>query len=378
MQNKKQVALEFKPKLVAKDRPYQCQWCSKKFLTKNNLKTHVETAKYCLKEREQKEKELKEKDDSTEIIKCEFCLSKFSSKSNLFRHLNACKDKISQQAKISHDLEIKKLTEEFNTENSKNTEIIKKLESTIEELNKSLKSTLEGNDKSIISLKATLEEQDITIRELEEYIKELEIRVAKEEGIIEGIGKAKPQNVTTNTNYVKNNKIKNVLTTTIPPLSIDLVKQHAKDNYTYDLFCKGEAGLLTFIEGIIMKKSEDNEDLVEHNYACTDVSRNNCHRLMKKDPVDWKLDPDSGFINKILDELAVPVKKHYQKLANEMDLLDFDENYDPMVKYKYDSNLDMNENYERSKEFDEKAELYYQNSWYNTLLEEVEPIYISQ
>jgi|SRR5579862_7908120 len=261
MQNKKQVALESKPKLVAKDKQYECQWCSKRFSTKTYLKTHTETAKYCLKQRELKEKDLEEKDDPTQIIKCEFCLSKFSTKSNLLRHSSICKNKTSQQVKILHDSEIKKLTEEFNIENFKNVEIIKKLESIIEERDKSL------------------EEQNITIKELEEYIKELEIRVAKEEGIIEGIGKAKPQQniTTTNTNYVKNNKIKNVLTTTIEPLSIGLVKKHAKDNYTYDLFCKGEAGLLEFIEGIIMKKSEDNEDLIEHNYACTDVSRNNCH-----------------------------------------------------------------------------------------------------
>jgi len=350
MQNKKQI------KLVNTD-IFQCQWCNKNFSTKTNLKTHIKTAKYCLKERNLKEKDLAEKDSAIEIIECEFCSVKFSSKFNLIRHSNICKDKIFQQAKISHELEIKKLTEESEAQNSKNIEIIKKLESTIEELKT-----------SVTSLKTILEES-------EEYIKELEIRVAKEEGIIEGIGKAKPQNVTTN--YVKNNKIKNVLTTTIQPLSIDLVKQHARDNYTYDLFCKGEAGLLTFIEGLIMKKSEDNEGLIEHNYACTDTSRNNCHRLMKKDPVDWKLDPDSNFINKILDELAVPMKKHYQKLANEMNLLDFGEDYDPMAKYNYDSNLDMNENYEKSKEFDRKAELYYQNSWYNTLLKEVEPIYIA-
>jgi Zinc finger, C2H2 type len=331
---------------------FQCQWCNKKFQTKHTLKTHIETAKYCLKKR----------NNSVEIktAECEFCSVKFSAKASLLRHLITCKDRI-------HHLEIKKFTEESSTEKFKNIEIIKKLESTIEE-----------RDISISLLKSTLENQDITIKELEEYVKELEIRVAKEEGYIQCSKEIKPQqNITTTTNYVKNNKIKNVLTTTIQPLSIELVKEHAKDNYTYDLFCKSEAGLLTFIEGIIMKKSEDNEGLIEHNYACTDTSRNNCHRLMKKDPVDWKLDPDSGFINKILDELAVPVKKHYQKLANEMDLLDFDENYDPMVKYQYDSKLNMNENYERSKEFDKKAELYYQNSWYNTLLEEVEPIYIA-
>jgi len=348
MENKKQVLSKNKKRdLPVETKNFQCEWCNKKFLTKHTLKTHIETAKYCLKDR----------NDPSEInlIECEFCSAKFSAKSSLLRHLTVCKSK---DVKISHDSEIKKL------------------KSTLEERDifiASLKTTLEESDKSILSLKSTIEEQNIVIKESEE----LEIRVAKEEGIIEGIGKAKPQNVTTNTNYVKNNKIKNVLTTTIPPLSIDLVKQHARDNYTYDLFCKGEAGLLTFIEGIIIKKSENDENLIERNYACTDVSRNNCQRLMKKDPVDWKLDPDSNFINKILDELAVPIKKHYQKLANEMDLLDFGENYDPMAKYQYDSNLNMNENYEKSKEFDKKVELYYQNSWYKTLLEEVEPIYIA-
>jgi uncharacterized Zn-finger protein len=186
--------LEIESNLVTEPTKFQCQWCNKKFTTKNNLKTHIETAKYCLKKRE-----LKEKGDADEVIQCDFCLTKFSAKSSLLRHSSACKDKISQQVKILHDSEIKKLTEEFNV-------VIKKLESNIEELNK-----------SVASLKSTLEERDITIEESEEYIKELEIRVAKEEGIIEVYKQAKPQQNNITTNYVKNNKIKNVLTTTIEP-----------------------------------------------------------------------------------------------------------------------------------------------------------------
>lgn len=101
--------------------------------------------------------------------------------------------------------------------------------------------------------------------------------------------------------------------------------------------------------------------------------------LTRKNPVDWKLDPDSNFINKILDELVVPVEKHYKKLTNKIGLITFDEDYDPMAKYKYDSKLSMTENYERSKEFDKKVELYYQlndeQSSYNSILEEAQPIY---
>jgi hypothetical protein len=101
--------------------------------------------------------------------------------------------------------------------------------------------------------------------------------------------------------------------------------------------------------------------------------------LTRKDPVNWKLDPDSNFINKILDELAVPIEKHYRKLMDKKGLIILDENYDPRAEYKFDSKLSMNENYERSKEFDKKAEIDYQlyseKSSCNSILEDIRPIY---
>lgn len=330
MENKKRVILEFDEG----NKLFQCEWCGKKFSTKIILKTHVQTAKYCLKQRG-------ENSPNINVVKCDFCFSIFNTKLGLTRHMKICR----KRKEIDSDLEKRETEKLHNLE-------IKKLE------------------KKVKVLKSTVKEQ-------ENYIKEIELKLAKGEGVIETFKESKPQqnNIT---NYVKNNKIKNVLTTTIPPLTIKLVRENVRNNYTYDLFCKGEAGLLTFIEGIITKKSEEDEDLIEKNYACTDVTRNNCHMLTRKDPNDWKIDAGSSFINKILDELVEPVEEHYQKLLTKIDNTP---HKIPRIsrEYVFDSSLSMDKNLEKESEFNKNVVSMQQQSeqqlGYNMILEEIEPIY---
>lgn len=312
---------------------FTCEWCEKSFTNAYTLKTHIETAKYCLKERGEK---------NTKDIECEFCFTKFSVKSSFVRHIDICakrKQHEKEQMQILHKQEITKF-----------------------------KKKLKERD-------AYIEKLDKHIEKQKEYIKELELKLAKGEGYIECFKEAKPQqNIT---NYV-NNKIKNVLTTTIPPLTINLVRENVRDNYTYDIFCKGEAGLLTFIEGIIIKKSEEDENLIEQNYACTDTSRNNCHILTQKDPDNWKLDTKANFINKILDELRDPAEQHYQTLMGKIIKGPKKTPY-VVEEYVYNSNLSMDENIDAEKIFDSNAQSIQQNrekrAGNDIILENVEPVY---
>lgn len=61
----------------------ECQSCNNIFTTKNNLKAHQKTAKYCLKLRDM---------ENLEYV-CEKCDKKFSTNTNLKKHIKNCKKK---------------------------------------------------------------------------------------------------------------------------------------------------------------------------------------------------------------------------------------------------------------------------------------------
>lgn len=242
---------------------FTCEWCNKSFYNIYNLKVHVETAKYCLKLRGEKK--------TNDTFECEYCHDKFSIKSRFSKHMETCSK-----------LEIIRLKKEMDSVYS----ILKERDACVEKLNKHIEKQAA-------------------------YMKDIEIKLAKGEAYMEGYKESKPQQNITNFN--SHHKIKNILTTTIPPLTINLVKENVRNNYTYELFCKGEQGLIDFIKEITIKKDAN---LIEQNYACTDPSRNDCHILTHKDPDNWKKDFDSKFINKILDELVEPVEQYYERLRD--------------------------------------------------------------
>lgn len=104
-----------------------------------------------------------------------------------------------------------------------------------------------------------------------------------------------------------NPKILNVKCDTIPPLTIETVKQEVESgNYSYEMYIRGERGLVDFIESLI--KSEDEQ----RSYVCTDAARNKFHRLIETR--EWKEDNGANFLNKIFDQLKVPATEYYQKI----------------------------------------------------------------
>lgn len=74
-----------------------CEWCEKSFSTKNNLKTHQKTAKYCLKIQEQKGCDLAEVSNSKQ---CLWCKKFFTKKAKLLEHQNGnCQIKILKESR---------------------------------------------------------------------------------------------------------------------------------------------------------------------------------------------------------------------------------------------------------------------------------------
>ena len=64
----------------------KCEYCNKEYSSKGILETHQKTAKFCLRLRNNKEKEIK-------TFKCEFCEDNFNLKHVLERHHGRCKIK---------------------------------------------------------------------------------------------------------------------------------------------------------------------------------------------------------------------------------------------------------------------------------------------
>ena len=74
-----------------------CKYCNRKFANKTTLKTHQNTAKYCLK--------LQHKNTIDNIFKCEDCCKNFTSKYNLNKHKNICSVSVSKYKIMNENLE---------------------------------------------------------------------------------------------------------------------------------------------------------------------------------------------------------------------------------------------------------------------------------
>lgn len=116
-----------------------CVFCKKEFKTKQNVKTHQKTAKYCLEIQKKLEKNKIKKEK--EYFSCEYCGERFTYKHRLYSHYGSCKEKIITEKD--------KQTESIIMEKDKQIEELKKmvisLQNTISDIAKNPKSITNNN-----------------------------------------------------------------------------------------------------------------------------------------------------------------------------------------------------------------------------------------
>jgi len=116
----------------------------------------------------------------------------------------------------------------------------------------------------------------------------------------------KPTSTTYNSTI---NKLNTINIGSISPFTLDTVKNRLQNGgYTYDLFLMGKTGMNQFILNIITKDDE-------LNYATTDVSRPNFHRL--EESRQWVGDKGAKFLGKVFDELAPVAHTYFEQLGKE-------------------------------------------------------------
>lgn len=219
---------------------FMCEWCKTSFTHEHNLKTHVKSAKYCLKMRA----EILENDDKNKKsgFSCEYCDSSFTQKINLNQHYNICKKKV----EVTYLSELSKLREEYEKKNSKMKKQYKAQINEEKDERDKMEIILQNQNK-------LLQNQSELVQSLTERNNELEKQLAKEQGCIIGMEKAKPiQTINNNGNtmYV-HPKLANINIETIRPLTIETV-QEDMHKLTFHEFCRGIQGLIDFILNIII------------------------------------------------------------------------------------------------------------------------------
>ena len=294
---------------------YACEFCNKSFSTKYVLKKHVETAKYCAELRG---------DNPTKKYVCEFCGKPFTQKPHLKDHLKCCTEyKVyvaSEKEKTQKELEIKQI----NTETEKYTKRIKLLRLDLAKEKIKIKNLSQNETKHLEIIERLQAEND----EKDEKIIELEKTLERGRGILIGYEKVKPANVITN-NTIVNQKLAALKVDNIKPLTLTTIQEHIP-NYTFELFLKGEAGIVEYIVSMTQLQMEDGT--IEQSYACTDKSRNTFHRLMESK--EWTHDGGARYISKIINSLKDAAKEHWDTLFHKMST-----STDPVNKDYYQSKI---------------------------------------
>lgn len=287
---------------------HTCEYCGKSFSKKQNLKNHVETAKYCAKLRG---------DIPTKKYICKFCDKSFTQKGHMDAHLKGCSEykvyTASEKEKKLKELEVGQL----NNETEKYAKRLKLVRLDLAKEKARVKLLVEAEIKRLAvqeKLQIELEQLQAENEEQKEKIIALEKNLEYGKGILTGYEKVKPPNViTTTNNTIVNQKLAALKVDNIKPLTQATIQEHTP-NYTFELFLKGEAGIVEYITGMTQLQMEDGT--IEQNYACTDKSRNTFHRLMESKV--WTHDGGARYINQVIDSLAVIAEEHWQTLFHRM------------------------------------------------------------
>ena len=125
------------------------------------------------------------------------------------------------------------------------------------------------------------------------------------------IDNKKIDSITNNTD-IHPNIINNISITIIKPFSDEYIQNKVDKKYTYDVFLKGEEGLMDFIENITTKYNGSD---LERNYVCTDDYNEDYYKLT--DARKWMLDKGGKCLNKLLDVVKDKVKVYDKNIDND-------------------------------------------------------------
>jgi hypothetical protein len=142
-----------------------CLYCNKSFLTKSNLKNHIENAKYCIALRE---------NSNNSNFSCDCCDKKFTSKNNLNYHLSRCNFKKDKEIeKLKKALET---TEKLKIQNEIHKEQIEELKECVKDKDEQLqKLNIPVTNKHNFNKTLVLNDITIIARREDGYINATEI-----------------------------------------------------------------------------------------------------------------------------------------------------------------------------------------------------------
>jgi uncharacterized Zn-finger protein len=148
-----------------------CDFCQQKFINKSVLNTHVKTAKYCIKLRNQS-------DDVKEITnECKYCFKRFSKKSYIKIHENKCRFSKKHIEKLEKDNseQLKK----FDTFKNQNVNMLRNLMDDHKNEIESLKKEKEKLENKVEFLLKMLEDKKTSLQNSENRIQELAMTAIK-------------------------------------------------------------------------------------------------------------------------------------------------------------------------------------------------------
>ena len=209
---------------------YLCEYCNRNFKTKGVLKTHQETAKYCLNLREKVQEEI------TTNNECEYCKKNLTTKFKLELHKKICR---------SQDLYKRYLQLENNFHHYK----------------------ISSEEKYRV-YEDQLKYKDLEISKLEENISNLQNQIKE----LASLAIEKPSNniINTSNNNSHNKMIDNRTLNMVPfNLTQEQILETLKEKFEEKHLMKGQEGLASFfVENILVTPEK------KFLYRCTDPSRN--------------------------------------------------------------------------------------------------------
>jgi len=209
-----------------------CEFCTKNFSNKSNLRYHKRTNKSCI----AIQLETVENTEISSFVNCEFCGKESFTKQTIKTHYTRC---------------IKKRDKDKNEE-------IKKLLSEKKEKDKEIKKLTKKDEEN----KKILSEKDEENKKLQMRIVELETEnkiYLQDREVVQKIAmQPKLSTTTNNDNRINNNFFDNP----------EKIKQMVNEKLTTEYICDGQKGVAQFAYDILLKDENGNM-----NYICSDPSR---------------------------------------------------------------------------------------------------------